>query len=115
MLLATIGISGIVAFNAAQRTREFGIRVALGARPVDVLRIVVRQALLLSAAGAALGLAGGMALARLMRGLLYGVGVNDPLTFAGVVALFTLVAAAASYVPARRAVRMDPLAALRWE
>ena len=115
LLLATIGISGIVAYNAAQRTREFGIRVALGARPVDVLRIVVRQALLLSAAGAALGLAGGLLLARAMRSLLYGVGASDPLTFGGVVVLFGLVAAVASWVPARRAVRMSPLTALRWE
>jgi len=115
LLLATMGIAGIVAYNASQRTREFGIRVALGARPVDVLRIVVRQALLLSAAGAALGLAGALALARLMRSLLYGVSASDPLTLAGVVALFAMVAAAASYVPARRAVRMDPLEALRWE
>ena len=115
LLLATIGISGIVAYNAAQRTREFGIRVALGAQPVDVLRIVVRQALLLSAAGAALGLAGGLLLARAMRSLLYGVGASDPLTFGGVVVLFTLVAAAASWLPARRAVRMSPLTALRWE
>ncbi len=115
LLLATIGIAGIVAFNAAQRTREFGIRVALGARPADVLRIVVRQALVLSAAGAALGLGGGLLLGRAMRGLLYGVGAGDPLTFGGVVVLFTLVAAVASWVPARRAVRMSPLTALRWE
>jgi putative ABC transport system permease protein len=115
LLLATIGIAGVVAFNAAQRTREFGIRVALGARPADVLRIVVRQALVLSAAGAALGLGGGLLLARAMRGLLYGVGASDPLTFGSVVVLFTLVAAVASWVPARRAVRMDPLTALRWE
>ena len=115
LLLATIGISGIVAYNAAQRTREFGIRVALGAQPLDVLRIVVRQALLLSAAGAALGLAGGLLLARAMRSLLYGVGASDPLTFGGVVVLFALVAAVASWVPARRAVRMSPLTALRWE
>ncbi len=115
LLLATIGISGVVAYNAAQRTREFGIRVALGARPMDVLRMVVRQALLLSAAGAALGLGGGLLLARAMRSLLYGVGASDPLTFGGVVVLFALVAAAASWLPARRAVRMDPLAALRWE
>ena len=115
LLLATIGISGIVAYNAAQRTREFGIRVALGAQPMDVLRIVVRQALLLSAAGAALGLTGGLLLARAMRSLLYGVGASDPVTFVGVVVLFTLVAAAASWLPARRAVRMSPLTALRWE
>ncbi len=115
LLLATIGIYGIAAYNAAQRTREFGIRVALGAQPFDVLRIVVRQALVLSAVGAALGLAGGMALARMMRSLLYGVGAGDPVTFVGVAVLFAAVAAAASYVPARRAVRMDPLAALRWE
>jgi predicted permease len=115
LLLATIGISGIVAYNAAQRTREFGIRVALGARPVDVLHIVVRQALLLSAAGAVLGLGGGLLLARAMRSLLYGVGASDPVTFGGVVVLFMVVAAAASWVPARRAVRMSPLAALRWE
>jgi ABC-type antimicrobial peptide transport system permease subunit len=89
--------------------------VALGARPADVLRIVVRQALVLSAAGAALGLGGGLPLARAMRGLLYGVGASDPVTFGGVVVLFTLVAAVASWVPARRAVRMDPLTALRWE
>ena len=115
LLLATIGISGIVAYNAAQRTREFGIRVALGAQPMDVLRIVVRQALLLSAAGAALGLTGGLLLARAMCSLLYGVGASDPVTFVGVVVLFTLVAAAASWLPARRAVRMSPLTALRWE
>jgi putative ABC transport system permease protein len=76
---------------------------------------VVRQALVLSAAGAALGLGGGLLLARAMRGLLYGVGASDPLTFGSVVVLFTLVAAVASWVPARRAVRMDPLTALRWE
>jgi putative ABC transport system permease protein len=115
LLLATIGIYGIVAYNAAQRTREFGIRMALGARPVDVLRIVVQQALLLSAAGAALGLAGGMALASMMRSLLFGVGAYDPVTFGGVAVLFAVVAGAASYVPARRAVRMDPLVALRYE
>jgi len=115
LLLATLGIGGIVAYNAAQRTREFGIRVALGARPRDVLGIVVRQALWLSLAGMALGLAGALALARLMRSLLYGVGAGDPLTIAGMAALFAAVAAAASYVPARRAVRTDPLTALRWE
>ena len=115
LLLAAIGIYGIIAYSAGQRTREFGIRMSLGAKRLDVLRLVVRQGLVLAGIGIAAGLAGAFALTRLLSSLLYGVNATDPLTFAGVTALLAVVAAAASFLPAWRATRVDPVIALRCE
>jgi putative ABC transport system permease protein len=113
LALAAVGIYGVMSYSVARRRGEIGIRMALGARPADVLRLVMGEAIGVAAAGAAAGLAAALALTRLMTGLLYGVGATDPATFAGVCAVLTLVALAATYVPARRAVRIDPLTALR--
>ncbi|HYU40714.1 MAG TPA: FtsX-like permease family protein, partial [Vicinamibacteria bacterium] len=105
----------VMSYSVAQRQNEIGIRMALGARPADVLRLVMGEAALVCAAGAGAGLAAALALSRLMSGLLYGVTAADPMTFAGVCAVLAMVALLATYVPARRAVQVDPLAALRTE
>ncbi len=115
LVLACIGIYGVMAYSVAQRTREIGIRLALGAQRADVLRMVLRQGFRLAGIGVAIGAAAAVALARLMTTLLYGVGAGDPLTFIGVAALLACVALLASYIPARRAMRVDPLIALRCE
>jgi putative ABC transport system permease protein len=99
----------------AQRTNEIGIRMALGATPVNVLRLIVGQGLALGATGIALGLAGAMLLARLLQGLLYGVKPTDALTYAAVPLVLAVAVLLASYIPARRATRLDPVAALRSE
>ena len=112
-LLALIGIYGVIAYSVAQRTREMGIRRALGAQRQDILCLVVGQGLILSAGGVALGIGGAFASTRLMKALLFHVSATDPLTFAGIGVAFLLVAVAASYLPARRAARIDPMAALR--
>jgi predicted permease len=113
LLLALIGIYGIIAYSVAQRTQEMGIRRALGAQQADILGLVVGQGLRLALAGVALGIAGAFGLTRLMTTLLFHVTATDPGTFVAVALLFLLVALAASYIPARRATRIDPMAALR--
>jgi predicted permease len=115
LALAAVGIYGIVHFAVAQRTQEIGIRMALGARPLDVMRLVVGQGMALPAAGTALGLSGALSLTRVLRHLLFQVTPIDPLTFAAVAALLITVAVPACWIPARRALRVDPLAALRHE
>jgi putative ABC transport system permease protein len=113
--LAGVGIYGVISYTVGQRTREIGIRIALGARPRDVLRLVLGRGLGLAGAGIALGLAGGLAVTRVISSLLFGVGARDPLTFASVAALLAAVALLACLAPARRATRVDPMVALRYE
>ena len=113
--LAAIGIYGVMSYLVGQGTREFGIRLALGAAPRDLLLLVVRQGMSIAVVGMVLGLAGAFALTRFMRTLLYGVQASDPVTFAAIAATLTLVALVACFVPARRAARIDPIVSLRTE
>ena len=115
LVLAVIGVYGVVSFRAAQRAREIGIRLALGAQPSDVRTMVLRQGAVLVLAGMALGLGAMLALSRLIAGLVVMVSVTDPLTFAAVTTLLAVTALAACYIPARRAMRVDPAVALRHE
>ena len=115
LLLAAIGIYGVTAYSVSRRTREIGIRMALGANRTSVLRLVIRQGLVLTAIGVTLGLAAGAAGAQVLRSLLFGVSALDPIAFGGAAVLFGVVALAASYLPARRATRVDPMIALRTE
>jgi predicted permease len=115
LLLSSIGLYGLMSYTVTRRTREIGIRVALGAQPGDVLRMFLHQGLLLACAGIAVGLAASLALTRLLRGLLFEVAPNDPATLFGVSLVLLVVALAASVIPARRAMRVDPMVALRYE
>jgi putative ABC transport system permease protein len=115
LVLAAVGIYGVINYSVSQRTQEIGIRMALGAQRGDVLRMVVGQAMSLATAGIALGALGAFTLTRLMTNLLFSVKPGDPLTFLAVSILLAAVAALASYVPGRRATRVDPVVALRAE
>ena len=114
-LLATVGIYGVMAHSVAQRTREIGIRMALGAHWRDVIKLVMWNALLLIGTGLLVGLGGSLALTRLIAARLWGVTATDPATFASVAALLAVVALLATLIPAHRALRVDPTVALRYE
>ena len=114
-LLASLGIYGVASYSVAQRTNEMGIRAALGAQSADLIRMVLRQALLPVAVGLAGGVVGSLALGRILGSLLFGISVSDPMTMGGVIFLLSAVALAAVYLPARRATHVDPVTALRYE
>jgi len=115
LVLAVVGVYSVVSYAAAQRTHEIGIRMALGAAPRDILRMVLRQSLIIVGAGLSLGLAASLAGTRVIRDLIVGIKPTDPLTFAVVILILSVIALVACWIPARRATRVSPLTALRWE
>lgn len=115
LLLSAIGIYGVMAYMVSRRTNEIGIRMAMGAEPANILRLIAGESMMLTLLGASLGLVGAYAVTRVMKGLLFGVSSTDPLTFAGVTSLLCAVALLATFIPARRASRVDPLVAIRHE
>jgi putative ABC transport system permease protein len=115
LLLAVVGIYSVMSYSVSRRTNEIGIRVALGASRKAVLLLIVRQALLLALIGSVIGIVGALSLSRLLASQLYGVRPTDPVTFVTVAGLLMIVSLVASYLPARRAMRVDPMIALRYE
>src|SRR5437016_2963656 len=114
LILAAVGIYGVISYSVAQRTREFGVRIALGAQPADLLGIVLRRGMLLAGIGVLTGLAGAFWLTRFLMSLLFGVTPTDPVTFGTIPLLLVGVALLASYIPARPATKIDPIVALRY-
>ncbi len=115
LLLAAVGIYGVMSYSVTQRTNEIGIRVTLGAQPGDVFRTVVGEGLRFALLGVAIGITAGLVLTRLLASFLYGISASDPTTFIAVAIILVAVSAAASFFPARRATRVDPIIALRYE
>ena len=115
MMLAAIGVHGVVSYGVAQRTREFGVRIALGSSPAQIKSLVVASGIRTALVGLLAGMAGAIGLASALKSFLYGVGPMDPAVIAGVVALLLSVVFVANYVPARRATRTDPIQALRYD
>jgi ABC-type antimicrobial peptide transport system permease subunit len=115
LALAAVGIFGVMSYTVSRRTKEMAIRMALGASRREMLRLLLREGLSVTVLGVALGLAGALLLSRVMAGYVYGITATDPLTFAAASALLTGVALLAIYIPARRAARVDPMVALRYE
>ena len=115
LLLAIVGLFGVMSYSVAQRTHEIGVRVAVGAAKTDILQLILKEGMGITIVGIVVGLVGTLAVSTILKSQLYGVSARDPLTFLGVILLLAMVALAACYIPARRATRVDPMVALRYE